>query len=80
MLTMPAPPPPPGRQEGKKKAAFRPDGAERRRDKRVRVAREKRERALADFGRLGQLDSVTIAQSFDVKGCNRVVVPSPNSL
>ena len=30
--------------EGKKKAAFRPDGAERRRDKRLRVAREKRER------------------------------------
>ncbi|CAL1164409.1 unnamed protein product [Cladocopium goreaui] len=30
--------------EGKKKTAFRPDGAERRRDKRVRVAREKRER------------------------------------
>jgi len=30
--------------EGKKKSFYRPDGGERRRDKRVRVAREKRER------------------------------------
>ena len=36
-----------GFKEGKKKAAFKPDGRERARDKRVRVAREKRLRSLA---------------------------------
>lgn len=38
-------------QEGKKKARCRPDGTERKRDKRVRVAREKRERSLAENGK-----------------------------